>query len=110
MKQNYCQTLISEQTVGNKLPILCNQENFILRGNSYKIRQALPGSHIFINPACKETHDKGRAKNGMFIAVPNKIKSCVNDVSPGFWHLQAIIVQSRNSNRLVINSYFPTDP
>ena len=110
MKQSYCRTLISGQTVGNKIPILCNQENFILRGNSYKISQALPGFHLIINPAIKETHDKGRAKNGMFIAVPSSIKSQVSDISPGYWRLQAVIVKIGNSRLLVINSYFPTDP
>ena len=32
LKQEYCCLLLSEQTVGNKIPILCNQENFITRG------------------------------------------------------------------------------
>ena len=38
----------------------------MLRGNSYKINQALRGYHCIINPAIKETHDRGRAR----IAVP----------------------------------------
>ena len=97
-------------TVGNRIPILCNQENVILRGNSYKINQSLPGFYCLINPAVKETHDKGRAKNGMFIAVPNSMKSCIEDVSPGYWRLQAIIIKNGNSRLLLINSYFPTDP
>ena len=87
MKQSYCRLLVNEQTVGNKIPIICNQENFILRGNSFKINQALPGFYILINPAIKETHDRGRAKNGMFIAVPSSIKSQIEDVSPGYWRL-----------------------
>ena len=97
MKQDYCQQLVSRNTVGNRIPILCNQENFILRGNSYKINQSLPGFYCLINPAVKETHDKGRAKNGMFIAVPNSMKSCIEDVSPGYWRLQAIIIKNGNS-------------
>ena len=101
---------MSRNTVGNRKPILCNQENFILRGNSYKINQSLPGFYCLINPAVKETHDKGRAKNGMFIAVPNSMKSCIEDVSPGYWRLQAIIIKNGNSRLLLINSYFPTDP
>jgi hypothetical protein len=44
----------------------------------------------------------------MFIAVPDKIKSDIQDVSPGFWRLQAVKIKS--SNILIINSYFPTDP
>ena len=87
MKQDYCRLLVSEQTVGNKIPIICNQENFILRGNSYRINQSIPGFYFLINPAIKETHDKGRGKNGMFIAVPSSIKSQIEDVSPGYWRL-----------------------
>ena len=83
MKQDYCQLLVSKQTAGNRIPILCNQEHFILRGNSYKINQSLPGFYCIINPAIKETHDKGRAKNGMFIAVPSSMKRQIEDVSPG---------------------------
>ena len=67
-KQDFCQLITSKAIVGDKLPILCNQENFVLRGNSYRINQALPGYHCMIKPAIKETHDKGRAKNSMFIA------------------------------------------
>ena len=52
----------------------------------------------------------GRAKNGMFIAVPEELKCCVNDVSPAFWRLQAITIKSETSTLLLINSYFPNDP
>ena len=110
LKQEYCCLLLGEQTVGNKILILCNQENFILRGNSYKINQSLPGFYCLINPAIKETHDKGRAKNGMFIALPNFLKGQIEDISPGYWRLQAIIIKTGNQRLLLINSYFPTDP
>ena len=46
----------------------------------------------------------------MFITVPSLLNSCIDDVSPGYWRLQAIIVKTGNSRLLVINSYFPTDP
>ena len=58
-KQEYCRYLMSSAFVGNKTPILCNQENFIMRGNCYKINQALLGYHVFVKPAVKETQDKG---------------------------------------------------
>ena len=109
-KQDFCQLLTSKTVVGNNLPILCNQENFVLRGNSYKINQALKGYHCIINPAIKETHDKGRARNGMFIAVPDCMKSRDNNVSPGFWRVQAITIKSSSSTLLLINTYFPNDP
>ena len=105
-----CKFLISESTVGEKIPILCNQEHFLLKANSYKICQALQDFHCFIKPAVKNSHDKGRPRGGLFIAVPEKMKNIVIDVSPNFWRLQAVIIKNPNSNILVINSYFPVDP
>ena len=101
--------LVSQETVGENIPILCNQENFLLKANLYKLFQEVPGFHFFVNPAIKETHDKGRPMNGMFICVPHQIKSCVSDVSPGHWRVQAIIISLENTNTLLINSYFPFD-
>ena len=92
-KQEFCQLITSETIIGDKLPILCNQENFVLRGNSYKINQSFPNYHCIIKPAMKETHDKGRARNGMFIAIPEILKNCVNDVSPDFLGIQAITIK-----------------
>ena len=43
------------------------------------------------------SHDKGRVNNKMFIALPSQLKSSVEDVSPGFWHLQGIIVKAGNT-------------
>ena len=103
-KQDFCQFLTSKAVVGDNLPILCNQENFVLRGNSYKINQTLPGYHCIINPAIKVTHDKGRARNGMFIAIPEVLKSCVNNVSPGFWRVPAVTIKSSSATLLLINS------
>ena len=109
IKTNFIKYLISKEVVGDKLPILCNQENFILRDNSYKITNTLPGYQVLINPAVKNSHDKGRPKNGMFIAFPEEIKNNVEDVSPGNWRLQAVLVKFGNVTTLIINSYFPTD-
>ena len=82
----------------------------MLRDNSYKLTRALPDFHLIINPAVKTSLDKGRPKNGMFIAVPHSIKNHIADVSPGFWRIQAITMTFGNSTILLINSYFPTDP
>ena len=95
---------------GKCYPILCNQENFLLRANSYKIKQTLKGAHVIIKSAEKSAHDKGRPKNGMFIAVPADIKECITDVSPNHWRVQAAIIRTDGSNVLLINTYFPTDP
>ena len=109
-KQEYCRQLTSSVVVGNKIPILCNQEHFILRGNSYRINQALPNAHIVVKPAVKDSHTKGRPKGGLFIAVPDYFKSSIQDVSPTYWRLQAVLVKTQGSIILLINSYFPVDP
>ena len=101
--------LVSQEIVGEKIPILCNQENFILKANLYRLYQEVPGFHFFVNPAIKETQDIGRPKNGMFICVPDRIKNCVSDVSPGHWRIQAVIISREDTKTLVINSYFPYD-
>ena len=103
-KQEYCKYLLSNQFVGDRTPILCNQEHFIMRGNCYKIMKALEGFHVLIKPAIKETQDKGRAKNGMFIAVPDNVKNQISDISPAFWRLQAALFACEHSNQLIINS------
>ena len=82
-KLQFMKNLVSPQTVGNKLAIICNQENFILKANTYKLFQSLPGFQFFINPAVKTKQDGGRPANGMFICVPDCIKGLVSDVSPG---------------------------
>ena len=109
-KQNFCKLLLDENIVGNHLAILCNQENFLLRSSSYKINRTFPSHHCFINPAIKTSHDKGRARNGMFIAVPTCMINTVTDVSPGHWRIQALTITSSSSTTLLINSYFPVDP
>ena len=100
LKQNYCRYWTSRQVVGKKIPILCNQENFILQGNSYKLKQALPDSYVIINPADKSTHCKGRARGGLFITVPDYFKNNIQDISPGYWRLQAALVQAGGSTIL----------
>ena len=109
-KAELCNFLSSPFVNGNKIPILCNQEHFLLKANSYKIRKALPGYLTLINPALKATHNKGRPKGGLFMAVPEIIKDKVDDVSPGFWRTQAMVLKLHSSRILIINSYFPTDP
>ena len=85
-------------------------KHFILRGNSYKISQALPCSHIVVKPAVKESHTKGRPRGGLFIAVPDYFKNNIQDASPSYWRLQAVLIKTQGSTILLINSYFPVDP
>ena len=61
-------------------PIICNQENFLLLNNRYKVKQALSNYHVIFKQAVMDsTH--GRPKNGMFIAIPLELKEQVIDVS-----------------------------
>ena len=62
-----------------------------------------------IKPAIKDKEDKGRARNGMFMAFPMSLKDSVSDESPTFWRIQAAQLTCRNSTFLIINSYFPGD-
>ena len=109
MHQDFIKHLASDKIVGDKIPIICNQENFILQGNFYKLRKACPDSYFIFNPAVKSSLDKGRPKGGMFISVPNSIKGQVSDVSPGHWRVQAAIMAAVEAKTLVINTYFPCE-
>ena len=71
--------------------------------------KALSDYHVLIKPAVKESQDKGREKNGMFIAVPVNVKNQISDISPAFWRIQAVLFKCKNSKLLIINSYFPVD-
>ena len=62
LKIDFLKYLTSAAVVGNKIPIVCNQENFLLRDNSYKLTNALPRFQMIINPAVKKSHVKGRPK------------------------------------------------
>ena len=104
-KQDVCKLLMS--TAGSTYPILCNQENFVLRANGYQIKKCLPGAHVIIKEAVKSTHDGGRPRNGMFIAVPVELKEFVTDVSPNHWRVQAVLLHTKDKNIMVINTYFP---
>ena len=59
-QQKVTHMISSPGIVGNKLPIICNQENFILKANTYKIIQTLPNFQFYINPAIKEDMNTGR--------------------------------------------------
>ena len=106
--QEVCKTLMVENDY--YIPILCNQENFILHGNRRKVAQCLPGSKIYFKKAVKDSLHRGRAKNGMFIAIPKFMEQNTKNVSPDHWRLQALTLNMSNNKILVINSYFPTDP
>ena len=91
------------------MAVICNQENFLLHGNSYILNKVFPKFHIVVKPAVKVSIDGGRPRNGMFIAVPDKLKNNISDVSPGHWRIQAVLLNINESRTLIINVYFPVD-
>ena len=105
--QSICKDLLT--LAGNKIPIICNQENFMLKGNKYKIEQCLPDHQIYFKPATKEGLN-GRPKNGMFVAIPKYLKAHVTDISPSSSRVQAVILKTTHRNILILNTYFPQDP
>ena len=94
----------------NELPsIICNQENFLLEGNAYKVRQALPDHQVFIKAANKDKLE-GRPVNGMFTAIPKQLKIKARDVSPTDHRIQGVILDEEGDSILILNVYFPADP
>ena len=89
--------------------IICNQENFVLKGNAHKIRRALPDHHVFIKPAKKDKLE-GRPVNGMFTAVSKKLKIKAKDVSPASDRIQGVLLEEEGDSILIVNVYFPADP
>ena len=65
MKQDFMRFLLTSNK--NQEFILCNQENFILRENAYRLRKTFPGYHILINPAVKNNIDFGRPSGGCLL-------------------------------------------
>ena len=70
-KQEICRNLLN--TNNDQLPILCNQENVLLKSNGYIIEQSLPELHIIFKPATKVFLD-GRPKNRMFIKISKQLR------------------------------------
>ena len=106
-KQEVCRELM--MGTEEYYPILCNQENFLLKSNCYKVKQCLPDTKIIFKKAEKEALE-GRPKNGMFIAIPTGIAQHVTEVPTNHWRLQAVTISAPEHKILLVNSYFPTDP
>lgn len=106
-KQQFCRNLLNKKN--DEIPILCNQENFVLKSNEHLIRKSLPGFDIKFKPAVK-TNLEGRPMNGMFIAIPENYRSNVKDISPSNYRVQAITLDTETKKLMIINAYFPQDP
>ena len=107
--RDFINKLSSKEIIGNKEAIICNQENFLLRANAYKINQTLPGYYTMFKPAEKSSLCRGRAKGGLFMALSDAISSQVKDISPSHWRLQTALLRSGARTMMLINAYFPVD-
>ena len=107
VKQKVCLELID--TGDSAIPIICNQENFVLKGNTHIIRNALSDFHVIIKPARKDGFE-GRPVNGMFIAFPKDMRKKIKDLSPANERIQAIQLELDDGYLIIINTYFPPDP
>ena len=59
--------------------VLCNQENFMLRQNAFKLSSPSSATHlVFVKPAIKEN-------GGLFTAVPISLRNYFHDISPNNW-------------------------
>ena len=59
--QSVCKDLVMNSE--NYFQILCNQENVLLQGNMYRVKQCLPDAHIIFKKAVKNTLGGGRPMN-----------------------------------------------
>ena len=107
IKQKLCVEIMGADE--SMVPVLCNQENFVLEGNSHLIKKAMEKYHVYIKPA-KKNNLEGRPTNGMFIALPKYLRRKSKDVSPLNERIQAILLQTNDGNIMIINVYFPSDP
>ena len=46
----------------------------------------------------------------MFIAIPKNLKATISDVSTSSSRVQALVIDSNDKKKLLINTYFPQDP
>ena len=80
---------MSYQCVGEKIPILCNQENFLLKANTYKLFQVCPDFQFFINPAVKEVQNSSDHSpifcNFRSITINQSSKEVVRESSKPSW-------------------------
>ena len=98
-KQDIFKTLLLLS--GDCMPIICNQENFILKANRYLINKCLPDHHIIFTPASKKgLHGRPKKRN---------VHRCTSVYSPSS-RAQSIIIDTKLDKTLIINTYFPQDP
>ena len=80
-KLNYIENLISLS--GDKIPIFCIQEHFLLRNSLRKLSSFFTASSVLAKPAFKDFNIqvRGRAKGGLAIIVPKTLRKNVKIIS-----------------------------
>ena len=109
MKLEFIENIIGLS--GNKLPIFCIQEHFLLRSNLRRLTNHFKNYAVLAKPATKDFNiqNKGRPKGGLVIIVPKLLRKSIKLVNSNSWRLQAIVVELNAKRLLIINCYFPTD-
>ena len=93
MKLQYIRDMISLS--GNKLPIFCVQEHFLLRSNLRKLSNYFKQSSVLAQPATKDfnVQNRGRPKGGLAIIVPKKLRKSIKIINSNLWRIQPIILK-----------------
>ena len=109
LKLKFIQDLIDLS--GNKIPIFCIQEHFLLRNNLKKISNYFSNHSVISKPAFKnfEVQNKGRPRGGLSIIIPKYLRKSVKIVSCKSWRIQILEINLTKEKYLLINSYFPND-
>ena len=95
---------------GDKIPILCIQEHFLLRNSLRKLTSFFKQSSVLAKPAYKGIEQmQGRAKGGLAMIVPKNMRKNAKIIKCESWRLQPIIFNLQNKKYLIVNVYFPTD-
>ena len=86
------------KVAGNKIPLIRDHENFLLKADKLKSSNVYLIS-TYVNPANNERFTR-RPQNGIFIAIPRYLKAEVADLSSAFSRLQAVILKTNYRNML----------
>ena len=93
--------------------VICVQEHFQLKNCKYRVSNAFSSDfELFFKPAVKSNTclEQGRPKGGLFTAWrKNQVKK-VTRLAVESFRVQGIILEYKNCNLLLINTYFPCDP
>ena len=108
-KLNYIQDLM--KLCGNKVPIFCIQEHFLLRSNLRKLSNYFEQSAVLAIPATNDFNiqNRGRPNGGLAIILPKMLRKSVKILNVNSWRIQPVVIEIQGEKLLLINCYFPTD-